>query len=134
MRDASWTPRTPTHPSHSAFLPLLQVRPARYDGVDLRAAEGSRLIIIGDTHGQLQDVLWIFKESRTHFDWVTPHTIHLSPCSSSLYRYGPPSRTNAHLFNGDVADRGAYVQIFALLFAYMALDPGSVYLNRGNHE
>ena len=41
--------------------------------------EGSRLIIIGDTHGQLQDVLWIFKESRTHFSIgsrPTPYTSH----------------------------------------------------------
>ena len=57
---------------------------------------GTRLIVVGDTHGQLQDVLWIFAE------------------------YGPPSPTNWYIFNGDVADRGDYsCEIFALLFGYM---------------
>jgi len=73
--------------------------------------DGSRVLIVGDTHGQLADVLWIFAE------------------------YGTPSRTNTYLFNGDVADRGSHaVEIFALLFSYMLLEPGSVYLSRGNHE
>jgi protein phosphatase len=73
--------------------------------------DGARLIIIGDTHGQLADVLWIFAE------------------------YGPPSRSNIYLFNGDVADRGSHaVEIFALLFGYMLAEPGSVYMSRGNHE
>ena len=40
--------------------------------------EGSRMVIVGDTHGQLQDVLWIFEE------------------------YGFPSASNIYLFNGDV--------------------------------
>ena len=66
---------------------------------------------MGDTHGQLADVLWIFAE------------------------YGLPSQTNMYLFNGDVADRGAHaVEIFALLFSFMLAVPGSVYLSRGNHE
>lgn len=68
-------------------------------------------IIAGDTHGQLQDVLWIFSE------------------------YGEPSASNVYLFNGDVADRGTNaVEIFMLLFGYMTLCPGSVFLSRGNHE
>ena len=41
-----------------------------------------KLKVCGDTHGQLQDVLWIFDE------------------------HGEPSATNAFLFNGDIADRG----------------------------
>ena len=66
---------------------------------------------MGDTHGQLEDVLWIFTE------------------------YGPPSSTNVYLFNGDVADRGTRAcEIFALVFGYMLQSPGSIYLNRGNHE
>jgi len=73
--------------------------------------EGARLLIIGDTHGQLADVLWIFAE------------------------YGLPSRTNVYLFNGDVADRGSHaVEIFCLLFCFMLKEPGSVFLSRGNHE
>lgn len=74
-------------------------------------AEGARLLIVGDTHGQLADVLWIFTE------------------------YGLPSKTNVYLFNGDVADRGSHaVEIFLLLFTCMLACPGSVYLSRGNHE
>ena len=69
------------------------------------------MMIVGDTHGQLADVLWIFAE------------------------YGLPSKENAYLFNGDVADRGSYaVEIYALLFCFMLKEPGSVYLSRGNHE
>ena len=72
---------------------------------------GSRLIIVGDTHGQLQDVLWMFAE------------------------YGLPSPTNRYLFNGDIADRGDYAtEIFALVLGYMLVFPGSVFVNRGNHE
>uniref|UniRef100_A0A7S3F1B8 protein-serine/threonine phosphatase n=1 Tax=Haptolina ericina TaxID=156174 RepID=A0A7S3F1B8_9EUKA len=73
--------------------------------------EGAKLIVVGDTHGQLQDVLWIFAE------------------------YGMPSEKTIYLFNGDVADRGtAAVEIFMLLFGFMQLCPGSVFLSRGNHE
>ena len=43
--------------------------------------EDSQLIIVGDTHGQLGDVLWIF------------------------FKYGWPSKQNRYLFNGDIVDR-----------------------------
>ncbi|CAD7951185.1 unnamed protein product [Amoebophrya sp. A25] len=70
-----------------------------------------RTIVVGDTHGQLEDVLWIF------------------------YKNGLPSPSNAYLFNGDIADRGFYAtEIFALLFGFMVLYPSSVDMNRGNHE
>lgn len=73
--------------------------------------ECSKLIIVGDTHGQLQDVLWIF------------------------YKLGPPSAKNVYLFNGDIADRGPYSSnIFLLLFAFKLACPESVHINRGNHE
>ncbi|CAK0890823.1 unnamed protein product, partial [Prorocentrum cordatum] len=41
-----------------------------------------QLIIVGDTHGQLADVLWLF------------------------YKLGAPSPSNRYLFNGDICDRG----------------------------
>ena len=70
-----------------------------------------KLRVCGDTHGQLQDVLWIFDE------------------------HGEPSRNNAYLFNGDIADRGKHaLEIFLLLLAYQLADPRSIYINRGNHE
>ncbi|KDO31301.1 hypothetical protein SPRG_03917 [Saprolegnia parasitica CBS 223.65] len=65
----------------------------------------------GDVHGQLHDVLHIFKEQ------------------------GPPSPTNWYLFNGDFVDRGnCSIEICALLFAYHMLYPTAVHINRGNHE
>ena len=39
------------------------------------------------------------------------------------------------MFNGDIADRGrSAVEIFLLLFAFKLNCPGSVIINRGNHE
>lgn len=70
-----------------------------------------KLIVVGDTHGQLQDVLYMF------------HVL------------GPPSANNIYLFNGDIADRGPNsTEIFCLLFSYFLAEPTSVLINRGNHE
>jgi len=82
--------------------------------LDLRLPEGSadsRLVIVGDTHGQLLDVLHIF------------HT------------QGPPSESCTYLFNGDVADRGSQaVEILILLLAFKLRYPRNVHVIRGNHE
>lgn len=78
-----------------------------------RSAAGPepQMILVGDLHGQLADCLWIF------------------------YKLGVPSPANRYLFNGDICDRGEHaVEIWALLFAFMALWPESVYAHRGNHE
>jgi len=70
-----------------------------------------RFVVVGDTHGQLQDVLHIF------------------------HAHGPPTARNVYLFNGDIADRGSNaVEIYLMLFAYFLADPRSVMINRGNHE
>lgn len=69
------------------------------------------LNIVGDTHGQLQDVLWIF------------------------YKMGVPSPTNHYLVNGDICDRGQLAcEIWALFLAFMCVWPDSVHIQRGNHE
>ncbi|EQC33347.1 hypothetical protein SDRG_09323 [Saprolegnia diclina VS20] len=79
--------------------------------VHLTIPSDTTLTIVGDVHGQLHDVLHIFKEQ------------------------GPPSPTNWYLFNGDFVDRGnCSVEICALLFAYHMLYPTAVHINRGNHE
>eukprot|EP00930_Biecheleria_cincta_P028892 TRINITY_DN20111_c0_g1_i1.p1 TRINITY_DN20111_c0_g1~~TRINITY_DN20111_c0_g1_i1.p1 ORF type:complete len:1059 (+),score=182.29 TRINITY_DN20111_c0_g1_i1:82-3258(+) len=78
---------------------------------DLCVPKRGRTIVVGDTHGQLQDVLTIF---LTH---------------------GTPSTRNRYIFNGDIADRGPNaVEIFSLLFAFFVEDHDSVVITRGNHE
>lgn len=73
--------------------------------------EGRKMYVLGDTHGQLEDVLWIFHE------------------------HGLPSASTPYLFNGDVTDRGERAtEILLILFAFMVTCPGSVFMNRGNHE
>eukprot|EP00928_Gymnodinium_smaydae_P020344 TRINITY_DN17865_c0_g1_i1.p1 TRINITY_DN17865_c0_g1~~TRINITY_DN17865_c0_g1_i1.p1 ORF type:complete len:906 (-),score=202.54 TRINITY_DN17865_c0_g1_i1:7-2391(-) len=73
--------------------------------------EDRKLVVVGDTHGQLNDVLWIFN------------------------RHGPPSATTSYIFNGDIADRGEYaVEIFILVLAFKLRYPNSVHILRGNHE
>ncbi|CAE7838556.1 pef-1, partial [Symbiodinium sp. KB8] len=73
--------------------------------------DGERLTIVGDTHGQLQDLYSIF-------------TIN-----------GLPSSTNRYLINGDFVDRGPNgVEVVLTLFAMQLHDPSSIILNRGNHE
>jgi protein phosphatase len=70
-----------------------------------------RLIIVGDTHGQLADVLHI------------------------LYQLGPPTASNRYLFNGDMVDRGHQgVEILLLLYSFFLADPESLIIHRGNHE
>ena len=67
--------------------------------------------VIGDTHGQLEDVLWVF------------------------FRHGFPSSTNVYLFNGDICDRGSHaLEIWVLLFLFKWLCPSSIHITRGNHE
>lgn len=71
----------------------------------------AQLIIVGDLHGQLADLLWIF------------------------YKMGCPSPTNRFLFNGDICDRGTMAtEIWAILLAFMTVWPESVSIHRGNHE
>ncbi len=72
--------------------------------------EDTSVTIVGDLHGQLSDLL------------------HLLSCNF-------PSPKNKYVFNGDFVDRGPYgVEILVILFLLMNVLPGSVFLNRGNHE
>jgi len=73
--------------------------------------EKGRLTVVGDLHGQLQDLFTIFQIS------------------------GFPSPSNRFVFNGDFVDRGKHaVHIISVLFALHLLYPNDVMLNRGNHE
>ena len=78
---------------------------------ELTVAEGTRLSVVGDTHGQLQDVFHVFDIN------------------------GTPSLENRYLFNGDFVDRGPRgVEIVTVLMAWALARPGAVLLTRGNHE
>ena len=73
--------------------------------------EGTKMTIVGDLHGQLQDLFTIF-------------TIN-----------GLPTPKNQYFFNGDFVDRGYYgVEIVLTIFAFKLLYPHAVHMNRGNHE
>jgi diadenosine tetraphosphatase ApaH/serine/threonine PP2A family protein phosphatase len=70
--------------------------------------------VVGDLHGQYDDVKAIFTNPRIG---------------------GLPSNTNYFIFNGDVVDRGERaVEILSLILLAQALFPGSVHYLRGNHE
>ncbi|CAJ1342540.1 unnamed protein product, partial [Effrenium voratum] len=82
--------------------------------LDISLPEGGadpRLVLVGDLHGQLQDVLHIVEE------------------------HGPPSEEVVYVFNGDIVDRGRHaVEIWLLIIAFKLASPRSVYVLRGNHE
>lgn len=72
----------------------------------------SKLVVVGDLHGQLADLLTIFTENG----YPSPHG-------------------SQYIFNGDLVDRGEYgIEVTAIIFAYKVLHPTSVHVNRGNHE
>jgi len=79
--------------------------------VDYVVPSGCQVNVIGDVHGQLDDVLMVFREA------------------------GKPTHENRILFNGDFVDRGQYsCECMLILLAYRAAYPDYVLLNRGNHE
>jgi|EP00161_Ancyromonas_sigmoides_P025325 protein phosphatase len=72
---------------------------------------GGQLVVVGDTHGQLEDVFTI---------------IHMN---------GLPSDKTRYVFNGDFVDRGENgVEIMLTLLAFLVWNPDCIALNRGNHE
>jgi hypothetical protein len=97
---------------------------------NLSIPQNAKVHVIGDTHGHLADVFTIFR------------------------LIGYPSRTNIFIWNGDMTDRYYFsivfihqtllidfhfrgengVEICLLVFAFSLLTPGSVFINRGNHE
>jgi len=106
-------PDVPLHPKYMAeILGKATVHFRECSSVyDMQVPEDGKLVICGDTHGQLADFLWILKQN------------------------GEPSPNTAYLLNGDIADRGEYAcEILVIVLLYMLLYPGKVTINRGNHE
>ncbi|CCG23493.1 Ppt1 serine/threonine phosphatase [Candida orthopsilosis Co 90-125] len=72
---------------------------------------GSKLTVVGDTHGQFYDVLNLFK------------------------KFGYVSKDHVYLFNGDFVDRGSWsCEVALYLYVLKILYPHSIFINRGNHE
>eukprot|EP00927_Polykrikos_kofoidii_P077361 TRINITY_DN74305_c0_g1_i1.p1 TRINITY_DN74305_c0_g1~~TRINITY_DN74305_c0_g1_i1.p1 ORF type:complete len:866 (-),score=83.70 TRINITY_DN74305_c0_g1_i1:88-2349(-) len=78
--------------------------------VRLEAPRG-KLIVVGDLHGHLNDLLHLLDE------------------------HGEPNSVTQYLFNGDFVDRGMWgPEVIFMLFCLRLLYPEHVHLNRGNHE
>jgi protein phosphatase len=78
---------------------------------EISIPEEKRITVIGDLHGQLQDLFTIL-------------TIN-----------GLPSEDNMYLFNGDIVDRGNNgAECLLVIFAFKLVLPERVFINRGNHE
>lgn len=79
--------------------------------VDVEVPEDVSFGIVGDIHGQTNDLLTALKLS------------------------GFPSGKHWMLFNGDFVDRGPHgVEVLLILYALKLAFPDWVFLNRGNHE
>eukprot|EP01064_Diplonema_japonicum_P033945 TRINITY_DN6846_c0_g1_i1.p1 TRINITY_DN6846_c0_g1~~TRINITY_DN6846_c0_g1_i1.p1 ORF type:complete len:344 (+),score=47.06 TRINITY_DN6846_c0_g1_i1:152-1033(+) len=79
--------------------------------VDLKITEKKTVTVVGDTHGQVHDVLTIFEQQ------------------------GLPTKDRSYLFNGDYVDRGDQgCEVVLLLCSWMLTDPSSLTMLRGNHE
>lgn len=77
-----------------------------------RDVKESEVVVVGDVHGQLHDVLWLLNEGA-----------------------GLPSENRWFVFNGDYVDRGAWgLETFLILLAWKVFMPHRVFLLRGNHE
>ncbi|XP_068647276.1 serine/threonine-protein phosphatase 7-like isoform X2 [Aristolochia californica] len=73
--------------------------------------ENSSVVVVGDVHGQLHDVIFLLKDA------------------------GWPSDRRFFVFNGDYVDRGSWgLETFLLLLAWKVFLPHRVFLLRGNHE
>ena len=95
------------------FVKVWTEKHGRYSSLlpDVQVPFGGQTVVVGDTHGQLEDVLTIF------------------------LAHGTPSSRNRYIFNGDIADRGPNAcEIFLLLFAFFIEDPDCMVITRGNHE
>eukprot|EP00930_Biecheleria_cincta_P083239 TRINITY_DN72847_c0_g1_i1.p1 TRINITY_DN72847_c0_g1~~TRINITY_DN72847_c0_g1_i1.p1 ORF type:complete len:1307 (-),score=201.10 TRINITY_DN72847_c0_g1_i1:507-4427(-) len=84
----------------------------------LSVPKEGRLLVFGDTHGHLKDVVHVWRQQ------------------------GLPTSQRVYLFNGDICDRGDSDQrggqqalhIWAMMLSFKLASTCSVYMTRGNHE
>eukprot|EP00756_Hemistasia_phaeocysticola_P007704 Hpha_TRINITY_DN14374_c0_g1::TRINITY_DN14374_c0_g1_i1::g.86566::m.86566 len=75
------------------------------------APKAAKCIIVGDLHGQLQDLNRIINDHHM------------------------PTPTKYYVFNGDLVDRGPNsCEVLFLVLCLLLAYPASVFINRGNHE
>ncbi len=80
--------------------------------VEVTPPPGASVTVVGDTHGQLHDLLSLFDVAG-----------------------GPPSDDRLFVFNGDFVDRGAWgVETLAVVLAWKVALPHAAFALRGNHE
>lgn len=80
----------------------------------LKCNEASRVVVVGDLHGQFKDLLTIVLNEKVG---------------------GMPSPRNAYIFNGDLVDRGDMsVETLLTVFLLQLVHKDSVTVLRGNHE
>lgn len=73
--------------------------------------EDEELIVVGDIHGQFEDLIRIFEQN------------------------GYPSHQRKFIFNGDIVDRGPNsIECLLTLFIMKICHPSSLFITRGNHE
>ena len=102
------------HSSHVSAILMATLRALQERArtvMDLSIPAEGRIVVVGDLHGQLADLLTILRLN------------------------GLPSERNAFVFNGDFVDRGQEgIEVTLILFALYLWAPEWVFLNRGNHE
>lgn len=82
-----------------------------FDAVSINGIKPTHVTLLGDLHGQLDDLLFVFRKN------------------------GLPSPSNPYIINGDFVDRGDRgVEVSILLYLFKLLYPKAVHINRGNHE
>jgi hypothetical protein len=79
--------------------------------LDVPLVPNSKVVVIGDIHGQFPDLITILRDT------------------------GLPGPTQTLIFNGDFVDRGpAGVEVLLSLYVMKLCWPNHIYLHRGNHE
>ena len=75
-------------------------------------------------------------DAHLHLQPLTHYSLtHYQDLMHIFRTHGFPSADRPFLFNGDFVDRGTQsVEVLLTLYAWQQLLPGSVMLNRGNHE